>query len=179
MITLLANLVINPNDPNKYYIGDGDNLVVRIPADMKMFKQYTMGKTLVMGHNTFKQTGPLSGRTILVLTTKEITWTKDTEVVFMKSIDWDHLARSAEEYVVCGGTMVYNLAIPYADKLRLTMTELYPCDVGIYIGDKLFPDFNQFGPWELDMVSPAVKQAGCKTTRGLDVDNFFVAEYTK
>lgn len=178
MITLLANLVINPNEPKKYYLGDGDELVVRIPADMKMFKTYTMGKTLVMGHNTFNQTGPLKGREILVLSRKDMFCT-EPDVTFMKEINWDALQRMEKEFVVCGGTSVYTEALPFANKLRLTMTELFPVDIGTYIGDKMFPDFNEFGPWSLELVSPTVKQAGCQTGRGHKVDNFFVAEYTK
>lgn len=179
MITLLANLVINPNDPGKYYIGDGNDLIVRIPADMRMFKKYTMGKTLIMGHNTFNQTGPLGGRQILVLSSKDILWTATNDVVFMKNMDWDSIANMDEEFIVCGGTMIYKLALPYANKLRLTITELYPCSITEYIGDKLFPDFNKYGPWNLEIVSPYAKQNGCSTTRGQLVDNFFVAEYTK
>lgn len=177
MITLLANLVINPNEPDKYYIGNGNDLIVRIPADMKMFKAYTMGKTIIEGHNTFKQTGPLKGRDILVLSNKDILWTATTNVVFMKSINWKDLADHDKEFVVCGGTMIYNLALPYANKLRLTITELYPTDE--YIGDKLFPDFKQYGPWELELVSPSVKQTNLCIKTGQQVDNFFVAEYTK
>ena len=179
MITLLANLTINPNEPKKYYLGDGDDLVVRISADLKMFKAYTMGKTLVMGHNTFKQTGPLKGRKILVLSHRNLFCTESTNVTYLTSINWETLQLSDKEYVVCGGTSVYEAALPYADKLRLTMTELYPVEVGKYIGDKLFPDFNKYGPWSLELVSPTVRQAGCQTSRGHKVDNYFVAEYTK
>lgn len=178
MITLLANLVINPNEPKKYYLGDGDNLVVRIPADMKMFRSYTMGKTLVMGHNTFNQTGPLQGRDILVLSHKDL-FSPEPGVTFIKEINWKALQELDKEFVVCGGTSVYLEAIQYASKLRLTMTELYPIDTGTYIGDKMFPDFNDYGPWLLELVSPSVKQVGCQTGRGHKVDNFFVAEYTK
>lgn len=177
MITILANLAINPNEPDKYYIGNGNDLIVRIPADMKLFKSYTMGKTIIEGHNTFNQTGPLKGRDILVLSTRVILWTQTTNVTFMKSINWEGLAEADKEFIVCGGSMIYNMALPYANKLRLTMTELYPTDE--YIGDKLFPNFDQYGPWELELVSPSVKQTNLSTKTGQLVDNFFVVEYTK
>lgn len=177
MITLLANLVINSNEPKKYYIGDGNDLVVRIPADMTQFKNYTMGKTLIMGHNTFNQTGPLKGRKIIVLSHKDIFYTADPNVIFIKDINWEKVKDSETEYVVCGGTSVYEAAIPYAGKLRLTMTELYPVDTGEFIGDKLFPDFTKYGNWRLENQSATIKQNGCKTTRGFEVDEYFIAEY--
>ena len=37
----------------KYGIGKDNNLLARVPADMKFFREKTMGKTIVMGSSTY------------------------------------------------------------------------------------------------------------------------------
>ena len=52
-------------------IGNKGSLLVRIPADHKMFRNETIGKTVVLGRKTletFPQKQPLSGRTNIILT---------------------------------------------------------------------------------------------------------------
>ncbi len=50
-------------------IGANNQLPWRLPADLKRFKQLTMGHTLVMGRKTYESIGrPLPGRTMIVIT---------------------------------------------------------------------------------------------------------------
>ena len=52
-------------------IGNKNELLVRIPADQKFFRETTMGKVVVMGRKTletFPNGLPLMGRTNIVLT---------------------------------------------------------------------------------------------------------------
>ena len=50
-------------------IGSGGALPWRLSSDLKHFKAATMGKALVMGRKTYASIGgPLSGRTIVVVT---------------------------------------------------------------------------------------------------------------
>lgn len=52
-------------------IGIDNQLPWHIPSDLKHFKEYTMGSTVVMGRKTFESMGsnPLPGRTNVVLST--------------------------------------------------------------------------------------------------------------
>ena len=55
-------------------IGKDNKLLVQIPADMKMFREKTTGKAVVMGRKTlesFPNGLPLKNRTNIVLTRKQ------------------------------------------------------------------------------------------------------------
>ena len=50
-------------------IGRDNGLPWRLPADLKRFKAFTLGKAILMGRKTFESIGkPLPGRANLVLT---------------------------------------------------------------------------------------------------------------
>ena len=65
-------------------IGKDNRLLVSIPAEMKMFRQETMGKVVVMGRRTlesFPNGLPLKQRTNIVLTGNQDFHVKDATVV--------------------------------------------------------------------------------------------------
>ena len=68
MITLIAAIGRNNE------IGLNNQLVCKIPEDMKHFKSYTMGKVLIMGRQTFMSIGgkPLPGRKCIVVSTHDL-----------------------------------------------------------------------------------------------------------
>lgn len=50
-------------------IGDNNQLIWHLPADLQFFKKITMGKPIVMGRKTFLSIGrPLPGRRNIVIT---------------------------------------------------------------------------------------------------------------
>lgn len=52
-------------------IGRENKVPWRLPADLKRFKQLTMGHHLLMGRKTFESIGrPLPGRTTILITTQ-------------------------------------------------------------------------------------------------------------
>ena len=65
------NLIVNAD--KNWGIGKNNELLVHIPNDMKMFRQMTTGKVVVMGRKTlesFPNGMPLPKRTNIVLTHK-------------------------------------------------------------------------------------------------------------
>ena len=63
------NMIVNVD--NNWAIGYRNSLLVRIPSDMKFFRQETTGKVIVMGRKTlesFPNGLPLKNRTNIVLT---------------------------------------------------------------------------------------------------------------
>ena len=53
-------------------LGKGNELLWRIPEDLKNFKKLTMGHYVLLGRKTYESIGrPLPGRTLLVLTRKK------------------------------------------------------------------------------------------------------------
>lgn len=53
-------------------IGKDGDMLFRIDRDLKRFKRLTMGKNLYMGSSTFRSTGPLPGRKMIVLSRGEV-----------------------------------------------------------------------------------------------------------
>lgn len=51
----------------KWAIGYKGDMLTRIPADLKHFKEMTMGGVLVMGRKTFDATGALLGRETIIV----------------------------------------------------------------------------------------------------------------
>ena len=66
------NLIVAVDE--NWAIGYKNELLIRIPADMKMFRQETTGKVVVLGRKTletFPQGLPLKNRTNIILSTNK------------------------------------------------------------------------------------------------------------
>lgn len=103
-------------------IGYKNKIPWRLPADMKFFKEQTIGKTVVMGRKTFESIGkPLPGRENVVVTSQK-DFQSEGVVVF-------NSVREAFDYVkvknafIIGGESIYKQFLPYADCLIQTVIE--------------------------------------------------------
>lgn len=56
----------------KFNIGIDGDMLFRIEEDLKRFKKFTLGKNLYMGSGTFRATGPLPERKMIVLSRGEV-----------------------------------------------------------------------------------------------------------
>jgi dihydrofolate reductase len=123
-------------------IGNRNRLPWHLPADLAHFKRVTMGKPVIMGRKTFESIGrPLPGRTNIVLTGSADFRAEGVQVA--NGLDQAlGLAAGADEVMVIGGSMIYELVLPRADRLYLTHVE---CDCE---GDAWFPDFDP-GQWRI------------------------------
>jgi dihydrofolate reductase len=102
-------------------IGREGRLPWRLSADLKRFKQRTMGHCLIMGRRTFDSLGkPLPGRTSIVLT-RHPQRPLPAGVHVARSVD-EALAIAAadSEPFVIGGAEIYRLFLPLAQRLYLT-----------------------------------------------------------
>lgn len=124
-------------------IGRGNTLPWRLRSEMQYFKHTTMGKPVIMGRKTFESfASPLPGRTNILLT-RDVGYTA-AGVTVVTTLDEALEVAAAQcfidgqsEMLVIGGTEIYALALPTAD--RLYMTEVL-ADVD---GDTFFPEFDQ------------------------------------
>lgn len=98
-----------------------------INRDMKHFQDYTMGKAVLMGANTYYSVGPLAGRAMFVV---RRTKSRDPGVYAVHTIDEAiELCSDVHELVVIGGEYVYNQAADKCDRLVLTqIASAYPAD---------------------------------------------------
>jgi len=128
-------------------IGNKNDLLIRIPADMKMFRQETTGKVVVLGRKTletFPNGLPLPKRTNIILSKNADYQVKDAIVV--NSVE--ALLETLKEYdtkdvYIIGGETVYRQMLPYADTVHVTKIER------AYDADAYFPNLDKDDEWEV------------------------------
>jgi dihydrofolate reductase len=102
-------------------IGKGNELLCRLPADMKHFREITSGHAVVMGRKTFESLpgGALPKRRNIVVSRQKGWKAEGTEV--FPSLDYAFIRLMDEKEVfVIGGAQVYEQVLPVANKLYLT-----------------------------------------------------------
>jgi dihydrofolate reductase len=117
-------------------IGRGNALPWRLPADLKRFKESTLGKPILMGRKTYESIGhPLPGRANLVLT-RDRDW-RAKGVIPVHSVEEAlRQTRTCDELVAIGGAEIYRLLLPLARRIYLTHVQ---ADIQ---GDTFFPAFD-------------------------------------
>ena len=120
-----------------------------IKEDFKWFKEFTMGKTIVVGRTTFNTLPKLKDRECYVVTNNSIMSTvgfytvkENSNGYTGKEINIAHLpetiklnAPDSDNWIVAGGAKTYELFLPY-------ITEFYVTHVnGTYEADTFMPPF--------------------------------------
>jgi dihydrofolate reductase len=106
---------------------EGGHLPWHIPEDFKHFKQTTMGHPIIMGRTTFEEFGGklLPGRTHIVIT-RQADYAVPEGVIVAHSIA-EAIERAAaidqKEIFIIGGGQIYAAALPFADRLYLTLVD--------------------------------------------------------
>jgi dihydrofolate reductase len=124
-------------------IGQGRQLLWRLPYDMRRFQSLTVGHTVIMGRKTFKSlpNGALPNRRNVVLTNQPAE--RFADAVACGSLhDAFKLCEKEEEIFLIGGATVYKPAMVIADKLYLTRVHHV-----FENADVFFPNIN-FDEWE-------------------------------
>lgn len=126
---------------SKRELGKDNKLLWRIPEDMKRFRQLTEGHAVIMGRKTFESIGkPLSNRTNIVISRNPDSCPEG--VIVCASIEQAiERARQedTDEIFIIGGGEVYKQAMPFADKLYLTVVRASAP------ADTRFPEYAEFG----------------------------------
>ncbi len=134
-------------------IGAENDMPWHLPADLKHFKQITMGKPVIMGRKTYESIGKaLPGRQNIIISAAGFD-AADADVVTSPEQALALVAGSSagadsstpaesNEVMIIGGGAIYNLFLPLAQRLYLTFIEL---DVE---GDTRFPDYAGEGQWQ-------------------------------
>jgi len=116
---------------------EGD-LPWHIPEDLKLFKETTLNKTVVMGRKTYDSRGKaLPNRKNIVLTRDHSWWVDDAIVINdpKKLVDVVDLY---ENIFIIGGADIYAIFMPYIEELHVST--IY-ADVEEKPEDIYFPDF--------------------------------------
>ncbi len=126
-------------------IGYENQLLYHIKSDMTRFRELTTGHTIIMGRKTFESlpNGALPHRRNIVIskTREQIT---GCEVFASLEEALEARKEAAEdECFIIGGASIYEQALPFADKLYLTIVEKEPEHA-----DTFFPEINP-AEWEV------------------------------
>jgi len=135
-----------------------------IPEDLRRFKALTLGQSVLMGRKTYDSIGrPLPKRRNLVLSRNEAFSAPNVERI--SSFDalnpalvdpiivGAELPTQARTLWIIGGAQLYALALPFADRLELTLIDHR------FTADACFPAFN-IDEFEESAASPAQVSSG-------------------
>ena len=132
---------------NRWAIGNKGGLLVRIPMDQKFFREVTIGKVVVLGRktlSTFPNGLPLPGRTNIILSRNQNLQVKGATVVHSREELFEELKKyNSEDIYVIGGSMVYNLLIPYCSLVHVTKIDYR------YAADSYFPNLDEDPQWHV------------------------------
>jgi dihydrofolate reductase len=123
-------------------IGKDNDLPWHLPDDMKFFMQTTKGHHTIMGRKNYdsipQKFRPLPNRTNIVVTHQPSFKAPGCIVVSSLERGIEIARRNGEpEAFIIGGSEIYKLGMPYADKLYIT-------EVDAQIeGDTYFPEIDQ------------------------------------
>jgi dihydrofolate reductase len=110
-------------------IGHRGGLLVRLPEDLRRFKQITLGTPVVMGRKTWQSIGrALPGRRNIVVSRDPgfVAEGAETAASLGEAIE---RAGDVPTVHVIGGAEIYALALPVADELQLTELDAeFPAD---------------------------------------------------
>ena len=114
-------------------IGRDGGIPWHLPQDLKLFKETTMGHTLIMGRRTFESIGrPLPGRINIILSRQPDY--RAEGCVTCGSLEEALLACAGSVQVfICGGEELYREALPLAENIFLTIVH------AAIEGDAFFP----------------------------------------
>ena len=129
-------------------IGVDNKLPWRLSADLKRFRELTMGHHIIVGRKTFESIGrPLPGRRMIVVTRDRNYKAEGCDLAHSVE-DAARLARERgeSEVFICGGAEIYAQSIGIVDRMYLTFVD---AEVA---ADTFFPEFDEREWSELESV---------------------------
>ena len=133
-----------------FVIGSGGNLPWHLPEELQLFKNLTMGCSVIMGRKTYATIGrPLQGRYNIVLShnmSQNIALSQGQEEIPGVQLCGSFItgltaaAKIGDPIFILGGEDVYRKALPIAAELHISWVK------GDFKGDRFFPSFD-FSEW--------------------------------
>lgn len=99
-------------------IGADNDLLWRLPADLKHFKDITMGGSIIMGRKTFESIGrALPGRQNIVISRSSVEY---PDIIHADSVERAYELATSTQVFVIGGGEIYKQTINDVDVLYVT-----------------------------------------------------------
>ena len=141
------NIIVSVD--KKWGIGNKGKLLVSIPKDMKLFREETIGKVIIMGHDTLLSlpgSQPLAGRENIVLSKDNNLKIKGATVLNSLDSCLEYLRENNindEDVFVIGGESVYRNFLPYCNVAHVTYIDYE------YAADRHFLNLDLDKEWNL------------------------------
>ena len=139
-------------------IGRDNNLLFKLPLDMKLFKETTMGEIVVCGRKTlesFPNSRPLKNRSTICICSKENT---RNDCFCIHDINQaiqlaQELSKTQDVYII-GGSTIYKAFLPYYDEAYVTKVKANGA------GTAFFPNLDETDLFEQTYCSPDIMDKG-------------------
>ena len=122
-------------------------LLVSIPSAMKICRQTTTGKVVVMGRKTLESLPngmTQKNRTNIVLTSNRDYQAKGAVIVHTEEELLEELKNyDSDDIYIIGGESVYRMMLPYCDTALVTKID------HAFQADAYFPDLDAMDDWEM------------------------------
>lgn len=132
---------------NNWAIGKNNELLIRIPQDMKRFRQMTTGNVVVMGRKTlesFPNQAPLKDRINIVLTANPNYEVKGAVIVHsMDELQEELKKYDSQDIYVIGGDSIYRQMLDLCDTAYITKIDY------AYEADAHLPNLEEDPAWSL------------------------------
>ena len=129
---------------NNWGIGFNGDLLEHIPEDLKMFKQLTLGHTVVMGRKTWNSLpkAPLPERgNIVISSAKPLIMAKNTLRLPLEDVI-EFLEYTNDEVFIIGGGTIYRELLSFCD--RVYVTKIFKDHPNV---DTYFPNLDEMDEW--------------------------------
>lgn len=124
-------------------LGKNNVLIWHLPDDFKRFKFLTTGHHIIMGRKTFESfPKPLPNRTHIVISNQE-NYAPEGCIVVNSLEKALSIAPKSEDVFIIGGGQIYQIALPFTDKIELTKVHEN------FEADAFFPELSP-NEWELN-----------------------------
>lgn len=138
--------IIASADQN-WAIGKDNQLLVRIPDDMKRFRQMTTGNVVVMGRKTlesFPNQAPLKNRVNIVMTRNMDYQPKGVVIVHsVEELEKELEKHDTNDVFVIGGDSIYKQLLDMCDTAHITKIDY------AYAADSYFPNLQEREDWQM------------------------------
>lgn len=139
------DLILIASADKNWGLGKDNQLLKRIPEDLKRFSSYTKGNLIIVGRKTlesFKDKKPLTDRTNVVMTRDYGYECEGAIIVHNVEELFNIIDKYDGEIYVCGGESIYRELLPYCNKALITKID------EVYEADAHLVDFDNLANWE-------------------------------
>ena len=120
-------------------IGKDNQLIWKLPEDLKRFKEITTGHTIIMGRKTFESLGRIlpNRKHVVFSQNPDFKVNNENVEVVQSMLQIQEYIENEEENFVIGGAMIYNLLMPHVKRMYVTEIDKE------FEGDAFFPRINK------------------------------------